>query len=427
MSRFEDKFLNAQFIKNTPMQSVAERSSKFLQRIKKPQRGGASVNEPFVAAGPPGQSYDFAAAQAGSEQTNYGSGDNHEFVTPFGQYFGAATVSARAVAGSKGNEDAYLQQMSLLMKTKLKAFGTVAARKLLGPVGQNIGRIADKTAGADGEMTLYLRNDTFNCFKGQILQAADGDGDGAPSNLRSGLGYVTGTDPDSTTNMVTIATASDGSTGIPSGWANDDYIFRYGDVGATDLSDKQILSLQRWNTLTAPSGAFNGVTRTGLRGSGGFRLSASDVAGLSIKERIELLVAEGQQYGAMEVDLITLGNRGWMQLSQEIQDTGWQNFGKVMEVGAGSLVVMTPGGPVEVINDVHQAESDIFAWTSDSLFIYTYNGFPGPVDEDGLKLLRKATSMDYEIRWQAFNAVTVGGQPNYHGRCSSGVLDPAPS
>lgn len=426
MGTFADKFLFLRYIKNNKLQTITEKVSPTLQKIAKPQRGGLSIVEPFIPSGPQGWSYDLTAAGVVSDQTDHGASDYEIFTSSFGEYWGSAKVSARAVSGSKGNEDAFLQHLTEVMDMSLKTFGAVAAQKIFAPVGNSIGRIQDlDEGGTNGEIQLYVRGDSFNFAKGMIVQAADGIGDGIPSNIRAGLGYVIGVTPDGDASgligsHIQISATSGGSVGGPSGWADNDYIFRSGDVSASvDLSDKTIRSLQGWLTLVAPSGTYNGVNRSIHAGAGGFRVSAGDVAGLSIKERIELGVNVGRsEYGAMEVDTVAVGPRTWMQLSQEVQDFGWAQFGKVMEIGAGEIVVITANGAIKVINDPYCKEADIWFLTIGLIKIYNYNGFPGPRDEDGLKMLR--TGKNYEVQWQAFNSLTVGGQPQMHGRCSSG-------
>jgi hypothetical protein len=429
MGSFADKFLFLRYIKNNKLQSITERVSPTLQKIEKPQRGGQAVVEPFIPSGPQGFSYDLSAASTVSDQTDRGSSDYQIWTSPFGEYWGSAKVSARAVSGSKGNEDAFLQQLTETMDMSLKSFGSIAAQKLFAPIGNSIGRISDLNEGGnDGEIQLTVRGDSFNFAKGMILQAADGTGNGAPSNVRSGLGYVYSVTPDadvtgtSTTGAhIWVATSSGGTTSAgPTGWADNDYLFRYGDVlAATDLSDRTIRSLQGWVTLTASTSTYLGVNRQLHAGASGFRVAAADVAGLSVKERIELLVNVGRsEYGATEVDTIVVGPRTWMQLSQEVQDFGWNTFGQKMEIGAAEIAVITANGVVRVLNEPHCKEADIWAFTMNLLKIYNYNGFPGPRDEDGLKMLR--TGKNYEVQWQAFNCVTVGGQPQMHGRCSSG-------
>src|SRR6188508_230748 len=427
MGSFADKFLFLRYIKNNKLQTITERVSPTLQKIDKPQRGGQAIVEPFIPSGPQGWSYSLSAASVVSDQANYGASNYETWTSPFGEYWGSAKVSARAVSGSKGNEDAFLQQLTETMDASLKSFGAVAAVKLFSPVGNNIGRISDlDEGGGAGEIQLTVRGDSFNFAPGMILQAATGTGAGTPGTVRAGLGYVYSVTPDadvtgtSTTGAHVWVATSAGSTtsGGPSGWADNDYLFRNGDVlAATDLSDKQIRSLQGWITLTASATTYLGVTRSVHAGASGFRVAAGDVAGLSIKERCELLINVGRsEYGANEVDTIVMGPRTWMQLSQEFQDFGWTTFASKTEVGAGELVIITANGAIRVLNEPHCKEADIWAFTMPLLKIYNYNGFPGPRDEDGLKMLRNGTN--YEVQWQAFNSVTVGGQPQMHGRCS---------
>ena len=197
MGSFADKFLFLRYIKNNKLQTITEKVSPTLQKIAKPQRGGLSIVEPFIPSGPQGWSYDLAAASVVSDQTDHGASDYEIFTSSFGEYWGSAKVSARAVSGSKGNEDAFLQHLTEVMDMSLKSFGAVAAQKIFAPVGNSIGRIQDlDEGGTAGEIQLYVRGDSFNFAKGMVVQAADGIGDGVPSNVRAGLGYVIGVTPD---------------------------------------------------------------------------------------------------------------------------------------------------------------------------------------------------------------------------------------
>lgn len=431
MAQFVDRALKRRYI-DPPngLESVVNRASPTLASIKKVEKRGESVNEICRPSGPLGFSYDFAAAQAVSGQTDKGASDYETFVLPFGQYFGSVVMPARGLSGAKGREDAFLLELITEMDAALESFGSIAARKILGPIGGSIGRIEDiDQGGTSGQIALHVKGDAFNFIKGMILQAASGTGNGS-TTPRAGLGYVLRVVPDanltgsSTTgwHVEVSDTSSSGSVGTPSGWVDNDYLFRNGDIlSATDLSDKAVRSLQGFITLTNDTSTYLNAART-TPGMNGFRLTSTEVDGLTIKERIMKLVNKGRkQYNANKVDTIVVGPDTHHDLVQEVQDTGWQGFAQKMEVGAGEIAVWTANGVVKVLNEPHCIESDIWALTSSKLSIFTYNGFPGPVDEDGLKLLRKATSMDYEVRWQAFNCLSVGGSPWHFGRCDSGT------
>src|SRR5262245_2859174 len=197
MGSVADKFLFLRYIKNNKLQSITERVSPVLQKIDKPQRGGQAVVEPFIPSGPQGWSYDLSSASTITDQTDRGASDYQTWTSPFGEYWGSAKVSARAVSGSKGNEDAFLQQLTETMDGQLKTFGAVAAQKLFGPVGNSIGKISDlDEGGGNGEIQLTIRGDSFNFAPGMIVQAATTNAATAPATVRSGLGYVYRVTPD---------------------------------------------------------------------------------------------------------------------------------------------------------------------------------------------------------------------------------------
>ena len=427
MASFENKFLKKRFTRVTTLQACAERASPLLAMLDKPVQGGASVAEPCVFSGPQGFSYSLSAAQAVSAQTDRGASNYNEFVSTFGEYHGSAVITARAVAGGRTDADAYLRQLTEVMESSLYSFGSIAARKLIGPVGNAIGRISDlDQGGTNGEIELTIRGDAFNFTPGMILQAADGTGNGAPSNVRSGLGYVFMVTPDADgdTSHIKVATSSGSTTAAgPTGWADNDYLFRNGDVAAgSDLSDAQVRSLQSWLTLTASSTQFNGVDRSAHAGLSGFRVSATDVAGLSILDRIQLLVNVGRsEYNAQQIDVCVLGPRTWQQLAQEAQSYGTLTFSENTKIGVKVLTVMTANGPLQVLNEPHCAEADIWVLNTSKVKIYNYDGFPGLDEGDGNQILRQTSSAAYEVRWHAFNCLTVGGQPWLAGgRCNSG-------
>jgi len=437
MANFVDRMLHRRYIEVTTLESVVDRASPLLAMIPKIQRGGDSVNEACRPAGPQGFSYDLTSAQTISSQTDSGASSYEEFTLPFGQYFGSVVMSARGLAGSKGREDAYLQELVTEMDASLEAYGSIAARKIFGPVGGSIGRILSVNQGGNnGEMSLTLQEDTFNFVASPTLQVQAAAADGSSSTTpRAGVGFVALTVPGadvaggSTTGWHVMfstsyadATASTPVPGLPSGWQNNDYLFRLGDVASgQNLSDKEVRSLQGFITLNRNTSTYLGASRK-QAGMDGFRLSAAAVAGLSIKERIQKLITVGRkQFNANKVDTIGLGPDTWHELQQDVLDTGWQNFGKVMDHGAGTIKLHTANGEVDVVSDPFVSAADIWALSMSKLKLYTYNGFPGPFDEDGLKMLRKSNSPDYEIRWQSFNCLSVGGSPWHFGRTVSGV------
>lgn len=428
MASFQSKWLKKRFAAPGKLQAIGDRAAPFVALCDKPVQGGASVAEALIVSGIKGFSYSLTAAQAVHAQASHGASNYEEFNSSFGQYFGEASVTARAVAGSKTNMDAYLRQLTEVFETSVGSFVAIGERKLLGPIGGSIGRISNVTIGADGEMSLTITGDAQNFAAGMIVQASDSTGNGAPSNVRSGLGYIfkVFVDGDSNGAHIHVATSEANAEavtpGIPTGWVNNDYLFRNGDIqAATDLSDAQIRSFQAWNTLAAANDTFNGVVRGQDSRLSGFRLSSTAVAGMSVLDRMLLLATTGRsQCGATQALLFVVGPNTWAQLAQEMQSYGQTTFVENQKIGIKMMQVMTCNGLAQVLNSPSCLESDIWLFTESNLKIYNYDGFPALDDEDGNEILRQTSAAAYTARWHAFTCVTVNGKPHLNGRCPSG-------
>src|SRR5690606_3994707 len=107
VASFTSKFLKKRFVDVKGLDSVVDRASPFVATLDKIEMAGASVAEPVILAGPQGHSYSLTAAQAVSAQADRGASHYEEFNSPYGDYHGSAIISAKAVAGSKTNKEAY--------------------------------------------------------------------------------------------------------------------------------------------------------------------------------------------------------------------------------------------------------------------------------------------------------------------------------
>jgi hypothetical protein len=434
MGAFETKFLKAQFVNKKGLEPVAERVSPFVAICNKPRRGGKTINEPAIFSGPQGFSYSLTAAQAVTAQADRGASIYDEWVSTTGQYHGEATLTALAVAAGKTEPEAYLKQITEVLQSSVRSFTAIMARKLLGPIGNSIGRISDlDEGGTSGEIQLTISGDAMNFATGMILQAADGTGNGAPSNVRSGLGYVIASYPkadvagSSTTGAHIFVATSEanrvaGTRGGPTGWVDNDYLFRNGDVAAaTDLSDKQVRSFQSWVTLTAATGSYNNVDRGQDSRFSGFRLTTTEVSSLSVLDRCQLLATEGADTcGANQARLFVMGAKTWSQLAQEVQSFGQAAFSKNIKIGVNVITIMTCNGESQVVMDPHCLASDIWLFTEEDLMLYNVDGVPALDDADGNEMLRQVSAAAYAIRFHAFTNPTVNGNPWHQGRCASG-------
>lgn len=436
MGAFYDKFLKKRYKEVTSLQAVTALASPILKDfIDFIQQGGASVDEACILDGPQGFSGDQTMAATIANETDRGASHYETWVSTYGSYFGKAKVSAKAVAGSKGREDAFLRQLTEIMDSALKAFGHIAARKILGPSGGYVGTATGNSASTGtagdpgfsasaGVIVLDDPSDSVHFAKGMKIQYSATAKGG--SLLDSG-GTNTVDAVDVSNGIIYLEETVGNSTYDAAEAVADNpatiYIFRAGDYVTGTDPGVIMTGLGDWNPLTATVGSadsFHNVDRGQDERLSGCRLVAAESQGLSVKERIERLVNKMRNTaGAMDTDFVATHGDVWMELSHDIQSFGWNTFGKVMEVGAGELVVMTPNGPIKVVNEPHMNRTDIRVGTSKSLKMYHYNGFPGMPDEDGLKLLRDGK--DYAIQYEAYTCLTVNGRPWDFGVANSGL------
>lgn len=456
MASFSSKFLKKRFAPYK-LKTIVDRESPFVAALDKPMQGGSSVAEGCILSGPKGNSYQFNAAQAVSADgayswtgqgataaitiTNTGNGASNydEWISTYGDYHGVATVTAKAVAGSKTNMDAYLRQLNEVMESELAAFIEVGARKMLGPVGGALAQVTNIALGAAGQYVLANPSDAYNFSVGMVVMFASTNGNGAATvkgvNSPS-IAYVHAVFPDGdgptagvhvyvngTTAFAGTVTPTAASTGGGGGTAaNADFIFRLGDVAqGLDLSDAQIRSFQAWVSLAASTGTLFNVNRSQDARLSGFRLPATISAGMSVLDRIQLLATIGRsQAGAKGANLVVVGPKTWQQLATEAQSFGTLQFTKNVTIGIELLTIMTCNGPTQIVNDPHCVESDIWLFTPENLKLYTMDGFPCLDEGDGNEILRQAGAAGYEVRWHAFACPTVNGKPWTHGRSDSG-------
>lgn len=441
MAAFVDKFLFKRYTKVTSLQQVCSLAAPSLKLPDYITQGGESVAEPLILDGPEGFSFDFAMAQTNSAQTDRGASHYEQWVSTYGQYFGSVKVSARALAGSKGREDAFLRQLAEVMDSGIKKFGHIGARKMLGPDGGNIGTsTGNSNAGGaavagdpgfttvnppamvldDPKLAIHYAPGMFVQFSatasgGVLLHASNVFSTVASVDLTNGIVYFAGT-------------VGDAAYAAAEGLADDPatvFVFRAGDYITGTDTGIQIRPLGFWNPATAVVGGT--LTRANVNVAQhellqGCRLTAAQVAGKSIKERIELLINTMRNTaGAYDTDYVLLHGNAWLALNQDIQSFGWTNFGATMQIGAGELAIQTANGLIKIVNEPHMPIGDIRAITSKDWKVYNYDGFPGYSQEEGLKMVKSANSPDYEVRYQAFTCVTVNGKPQNFGYCPSGM------
>lgn len=438
-SKFFEKMVHIKYVSNNEFKDCVARMSPATAMIPLEKSGSRAIVEACRPAPTLGNSYDVAAATTVVSQNGTQASDYEEFSQPFGDYSSHFILEDKDIAasagGGKNSLAAFAENKALEFGQVVETFMAVAAQKVWGPVGGALARIEDiDQGGANGEIALYSPRDAFYFSNNMILQAAAGTG-ASSTTPRAGLGYVAFTDPTGSTSGTSTtgwhvkvgdstAGAQAGTAALPSGWLDNDYLFRYGDIQlGTDLSDKQIRSIQGYIPVTNDVTDYLGASRK-QRGMNGVRLPATVVAGLSIVERVKKLATYMRNdFKATRADTVALSLAAFEQLTNDVQTNTWQATGNSLEAGSNKIVIHTALGSLPVVADPNIRNSDIWLVPMKRLKIYHYTGFPGPIDGDGLKMLRISGRNAYEVRFAAYSCFTIGGEPWQIGRCDSGISD----
>jgi len=192
--------------------------------------------------------------------------------------------------------------------------------------------------------------------------------------------------------------------------ATPDHLFRKGDVGASFATAKGIIGVGGWIPSTAPSAGENflGVDRSvdstrlgGLRYDG----SSQTVA--------EALIDAGtlcRREGA-KPDLCFVNPVDFAELAKDLQ--GKAEYRPVSDpegiVSFSSLAVRTGAGTIPVLDDPNCPVGKGYMLTTKTWRLYSLGSLIELVDEDGLVMVRAATTDDFEMRWASYAGLGCHG------------------
>jgi hypothetical protein len=360
--------------------------------------------------------------------------------------------------GDASNEASYLRNVVMETDGLIEEFGEVFETYLMSFGGgvaagagvrqpKSLARVTQAGIGAVGVLTLDTPEDAHNFQIGMaIIAIEETDATivlGSASNGTAGgsvhwviavdteLGTITtGLTQGASTPGVT-ATAWDGAT-------NAIQVFRYGDyanytsgspvAAVTNNSGSQtgvyvIDGFQDWITPTSQPGSKFNVTRNVDSRLTGVRLSTAKSVG-SIENRILQLGTEIQITSGNKGPLkVIINSRQWTKLVGELKSRGITPHestvkGATTSFGYSAIYVDLPQGRSEVIPSPHiQATLCIMLNMKSWHFCATKGMFPRVMNGDGLRLLRKATSDDYEFRTTCY-AHLACQYPSWNGRAT---------
>jgi hypothetical protein len=376
---------------------------------------GDTLIAPVIYGTPQGLSGTLANAQVAAAATG-GSTQAKKWSCTYGDYSAAVTLADKELKLSASDNGSYFEAKKLEIDNLYIAWSQVFSTYLAGSKSRCLGGFTIST----GVCTLTNPEDIVNFQPGMLIQASDDDGSSSGHTLlgSGSIGYVFAVNPNAGT--FTVSATDSTTAGDPASWTGTSpFAFRYGDFGGSGAT-VVIDGIGDWCPASDPSATlFNGVNRTAnITALSGIRLTTAEVAGLSTESRIKRLVTRMASRGFGAPEAIFLNPEKWQDVADALETRGVRDaLGKDAAFGYETIKVAAGGKLISIYSDRYVPIGAVLGLSKDSISIHTPEAFPAVVSGDGLQMLRKATTNDYEFRLTAY-PVTVG-IPGKMGRCTS--------
>lgn len=379
---------------------------------------GDTFVEPIIFGNPQGLGATLAKAQTAAGLA--GGGGNikgRKWNLTFGDYSAVVEIGDKVMKAARDNFGSFLRNKATEIDGLWESFADTQSAYMYGNGGQTIG------AGilSSGVLTLTDAEDVINFEVGMACVSSANDGSDSSHTQLAGTGYVIavnrsegkvtfGNDPDDTS-----------ATNPNAAWLNSGnaiYIFRDGDFGGTGATTI-FKGLGAWIPSSNPSGSdnFYGVNRSVDDRLSGVRVPTAEIGAKGREDRLKLLVTRIKgRFGGRGKLSIFVNNEQWQALANELEDKGTRpvsggtakfNFDKLEMAAGGSTVAIYP--------DPFAPANTAFALALEYWKLRSYDAYPHVVNGDGLEMLRKVASNDYEYRLVGYPTFSTRA-PSFNGR-----------
>lgn len=368
---------------------------------------GADLAVPILYSNPQGVGGVFSTAQANA--TNIAA---TKWQIVAGDYYGVVQIGDKVLQASRTNQGAFLENKTTEIDGLYEQAGENLSVYLWGNGGQAIGQIASIS---NNDVFLTDPSQSGNFENGMTVAASANDGSDTSHTLRTGSTTVAGINR--ATGDVTLTSAA-GITSLAAG----DYLFRSGDffgnVGTVVLKGVQAFITAN-DTPPTLWGVTNTTRATDPQRFAGCRVASTDIQGKSYEERIKILLAyitgrfkgKAPTAGFLNPEdfqvLETLMNaRGLRALEDDNTKFGFMK-----------IEIATAAGRIPIYTDRHCPKGNFFALRMEDWWISSMGELLHPQKGDGLEILRRATSTDYEFRLISY-PLLANRAPKNSGRVS---------
>jgi hypothetical protein len=424
MSGYIDSFAHDIFPDKRSMEAFSQIGHPLLAMLEQRSHNspGRKYGYPAYIQGPVAMAGTRAQVQEIADQADdVANFDGEDFLVTYSAYKAGFNISELDYATTEGSggvpDGAYLEKFAISLR---EIFENLGARKEARFVATPGGSLALSTANG-GTTTLntgvikLAEIGLVNRFrKNMPIQISLNPGAAADTMLDSAsLGYIINIDHDA--GILYVSSSSGGSAGH-SGWntaatTNAVYLFPYGDfqgVGVTTVLAKGLQDwiASSWSTTIDSGGNFFGVNRGTDQRLAGFRLPAAMISGEQLDTVIEnFLDHVSALYGGTGEFVFPMSKKRWTSLARIAKARGYRMLdGKGAIMGYKYLEIVH-GDMTAKIVAVPQMTNDIMFCLDmkDDGWVERHLGQGLKVlNGDGLKMLRKTASDDYEVRIRDF-------------------------
>lgn len=369
---------------------------------------GDQMPVPIIYGNPQGLSGGFSTAQTNA--TNLKADKKFNIVA--GDYYGAVHIGDKVLKASRTNVGAFLSNKMQETDGLYEQAGENLSIYLHGNGGGAIGRRASISTNT---ITLETPADAANFEIDMVVVASDNDGSDAAHALRTGSTTVTAVNVSAGT--VTVASAA-----AITSFANNDYLFRQGDFFGTTGT----IVLKGWQCFITPTdtpmdlwGISSAVRASHPSRFAGCRIPSATLSNKTIEERMRLLGS--YMTGRFKAKRPTAGflhpedfqQLETIMMSRGIRPAEDQNT----KFGYIKIDASIGGGVVPIYQDRHMPKGHFLAARMENWWISSMGELIHPQNEDGLEMLRRASSTDYEFRLISYPLLACNAPLNT-GRCS---------
>lgn len=379
----------------------------FLGSVKKETEfQGSGHPVPVIYRAPQGISVDLSDAQTAN--TNVVGA---QFLVTAGDISGTVSIGDKVIRASRSNAGAFLQNKKAEIEGLHGMMADAVAINLAGNGGGALGR---RGSVSSNTITLLDKSDVHKFHIGQMLKASANDGSAASHTLRAGT-VATVTALDLAAGTVTV----DAVANITS-FADNDYLFRagmfYGDQSKFVMWGVQAYIVASGTTPGTIYSQARGATTDRTR-LAGFAMASTDLTGKGIEERIQILGSRMSGRGmAPAPDAYYLNPEDWQSLAIALQSRGTRALSDdSTKFGYKYLSVIAGAKEAKVYADRFFPAGHVFGLKTDSWTLYSLEELIGKVHGDGLEMLRKSTTNDYEYRLVSYPGLGCNA-PGWNGR-----------